>query len=113
MNKEHTVKDNREFNEIIKKSKYVKNDSYVIYYRENNCDLYRFGISASKRLGNAVKRNKYKRQMRYIINKYKNYYQNDYDYIIIMRNGFIEIDFVEKEKNFIHLINLINKKRRS
>lgn len=112
MNKEHTVKDNREFNEIIKKSKFVKNNSYVIYYRDNNLNLYRFGITVSKKLGNAVKRNKYKRQIRSIINKYKNYYQNSSDYIIIIRNGFIKINFNEKEKDFIHLINLINEKRR-
>lgn len=112
MNKEHTVKDNRLFNEIIRKSKFVKNESYVIYYRDNDLNKYRFGISASKKLGNAVKRNKYKRQLRSIINKYKNNYQINYDYIIIIRNGFIDFDFKKKEQDFIHLINLIKEKRR-
>ncbi len=110
MDREHTVKKSIEFNEIIKNSKYVKNDLYVIYYRDNNYSNYRFGISVSKKLGNAVNRNKYKRQTRSIINNYKNNYQNNVDYIIIIRNGFVDKKFKEKELGFISLINRINKK---
>lgn len=110
MNKLHTVKKNYEFSKIIHSGKYVKNRSFVIYYMENNFAYYRFGISVSKKLGNAVYRNKYKRQLRNIIDKYKKNYQNTLDYIIIIKNGYKDLDFESKDKDFVYLINKINEK---
>lgn len=108
MDRLHTVKKSIEFSNIIHNSNFFKNKSYVIYYKDNKLENYRFGISVSKKLGNAVHRNKYKRQLRFIIDKYKKYYQNNMDYIIIIRNGYIDLDFNSKEKDFIYLIEKIN-----
>lgn len=110
MDKLHTVKKSREFSEIIHSGVFVKNRSYVIYNKDNNLDHYRFGISVSKKLGNAVVRNKAKRQLRFIIDKYKKNYQNGIDYIIIIKNGFIDLDFESKDKDFVYLMNKINNK---
>ena len=110
MDKLHTVKKSRDFSNIIHKGIFYKNNSYVIYYKDNELDSYRFGISVSKKLGNSVHRNKYKRQLRFIIDKYKKLYQNGTDYIIIIKNGFIDLDFQSKEKQFLQLINRINNK---
>ena len=110
MNKLHTVKKNYEFSNIIHSSNYVKNRSYVIYYKNNNLNYFRFGISVSKKLGNAVLRNKYKRQLRNIIDKYKKNYQNPLDYIIIIKNGYKDLDFESKENDFVYLINKISEK---
>ncbi len=111
MDKLHTVKSSLDFSNIIHNCSFVKNQSYVIYYnKDNGVGNYRFGISVSKKLGNAVCRNKYKRQLRFIIDKNKKYYQNNFDYIIIIRNGYIDLDFISKESDFIYLIEKINKK---
>ena len=107
MNKHNTVKKSKDFSSIIKEGHYFKNKSYVIYIKDNNLDKYRFGISVSKKLGNAVYRNKYKRQLRFIIDKYKKCYQNSVDYIIIIRNGYINLNFEDKEKDYVYLINKI------
>lgn len=109
MNKYNTVKKNSDFYNAIHSGFFVKNRSFVIYRFENNLDRYRFGISVSKKLGNAVCRNKCKRQLRSIIDKYKKCYQNGVDYIIIIRNNFINLDFKEKENDFLILIDKINK----
>lgn len=107
MDRYHTVKKNFDFSDVIHNGHFLKNNSYVIYYKDNKRDYYRFGISVSKKLGNAVNRNKYKRQLRFIIDKYKKYYQKGYDYIIIIRNG--SIDFSTKDKDFLSLIERIQK----
>jgi ribonuclease P protein component len=109
LDKFHTVKKNFEFSNIIHNGKFVKNESYAIYYKDNKLDYYRFGISVSKKLGNAVQRNKYKRQVRFIIDKYKKYYQNGMDYIIIIRNG--RDDFAQKDIKFKYLLDKINQKK--
>ena len=108
MDKVHTVKKSKDFATIIHTGRFFKNNSYIIYNKDNGLDDYRFGITVSKKLGNAVHRNKYKRQLRSIIDKYKKDYQKSTDYIIIIRDGFIKSDFSINEKNFVSLIEKIN-----
>jgi len=109
MNKEHIVKDNRDFSRIIKNGIFVKNSAIVIYRMPNEVGTYRFGISVSKKLGNAIVRNKIKRQLRNIVYKHKKNYQNAMDYIIIVRNGYIGFTFNEIEIFYIELMEGLNK----
>lgn len=76
----------------------------------NNLNYDRYGISVSKKLGNAVYRNKYKRRIRNIVDNYKKIYINKQDYIIILRKSGTEKSFQELEKNFFELMNRLNKK---
>ena len=108
MNKYHTVKTNNDFSDAIHNGYYLKNNLYTIYIRKRELDRYRFGISVSKKLGNAVHRNLYKRQIRSIIDKYKKYYHNGYDYIIILRKDFPLATFEEKDRLFNDLIGKLN-----
>lgn len=109
MKKEDIVKNNREFNNIIQNGMYKKNNEFVIYYLDNELDHSRFGISVSKKIGNAVTRNYYKRIIRNICHKNKNLYSKGKDYIIIMRKGLTLLKFDEVNNSFIDLINKINK----
>lgn len=108
MDKLHTVKNNRDFYDIIHNGYYVKNNLYTIYIKSNSLNHYRFGISVSKKLGNAVHRNLYKRQLRSIIDKYKKNYQNGNDYIIILKKDFPLSNYEEKCDSFFNLINKLN-----
>jgi len=108
MNKYHTVKKNDDFYDAIHNGFYKKNSLYVIYIRNNKLDKYRLGISVSKKLGNAVHRNLYKRQIRSIIDKYKKYYQNGYDYIIILKKDFSISSFDVKDSLYGELLLQIN-----
>ena len=71
MRKLYIVKTAKEFNDIIKNGICLKNKYYIIHYKSNDLKYDRFGISVSKKLGNAVFRNKYKRKLRTIIDNYK------------------------------------------
>jgi ribonuclease P protein component len=108
VDKAHTVKKNEDFYKIIHKGFYAKDNLFTIYNKDNGLDIYRFGISISKKLGNSVKRNYYKRQVRFLIDKYKKNYQIGFDYIIIIRKDFINTSFSDKEISFLNLINKIN-----
>ena len=106
MKKKNIVKENKDFSKIINNGKKCWNDAYSIYYDENNYGNYRIGISVSKKIGNAVVRNKIKRQIRNIADKYKNIYQKNRDYIIVRRN-YINLNFYELEIKYLELINKI------
>ena len=76
MKKKYIVKMREEFNCLIKTGICSKNKYFVLYHLPNNKSYDRFGISVGKKIGNAVTRNKYKRKIRSIIDKYRK------DYII-------------------------------
>ncbi len=108
MNKEYILKRNEDFKKIIDKKQFIKNKDYIIYYDKNNLHQARFGISVGKKLGNAVIRNKNKRQIRNILSKNKKYYSNGIDYIIIIRRSAIISSFQEKCTNLLELLDKIN-----
>lgn len=104
MKKSDTIKSKKEFTDIIKTGKFIKNKEYVIYYKENNLEKNRFGIAISTKLGKAVVRNKLKRQTREIINSLNYLFKNNKDYIIMIRKGNLEVPFKEKLSNFEKLL---------
>ena len=110
MKKKFIVKDSKDFAKIIKTGQCKKNSSFIIHTMNNNLNYDRYGISVSKKLGNAVYRNKYKRRIRNIVDNYKKSYINKQDYIIILRKSGTEKSFQELEKNFFELMNRLNKK---
>ncbi|WP_368486430.1 ribonuclease P protein component [Spiroplasma sp. DGKH1] len=99
MKKKFTVKKNHEFQNIINKGSLLKTNGYFIYYKKNNLTYHRFGISVGKKLGNAVIRNKIKRQIRSMLNiDYSTSY--GYDYIIIVRKNYFNNSY-EDNKNIL------------
>ena len=69
MKKINIVKSNREFNEVINKGIKHKNTIFYLYILKNDYKYNRYGIAVSKKIGNAVTRNKYKRQIKDILRK--------------------------------------------
>lgn len=111
MKKINIVKSSLEFNNIINKSRYVKNKYFVIYFEGNNINKYRVGITAPKKLGTAVLRNKLKRQVRNILDNHRNLCSNGRDYIIIVRKGSLDLIFKELEENLVYLLEKIEKEK--
>ncbi|MBQ7141390.1 MAG: ribonuclease P protein component [Bacilli bacterium] len=105
MKKINIVKKNQDFSTILNNRKKIGNKYLVIYYKENNLSLNRYGISVSKKLGNAVTRNKIKRQVKNIIDKNENLFKKNQDYIIIIRKDFIDLKFESKEQIIKNLIS--------
>ena len=104
MRKLYIVKTNQQFDDIINTGKCYKNKYFVIYNKDNDLKYDRFGISVTKKLGNAVFRNKYKRKIRSIIDIYKKNYIKMKDYIIILRKGALDKSFDDLKKELIDLL---------
>ena len=104
MKKKEIVKNTWEFENIIKNGFCIKNRYYVIHYIDNDLKYSRYGISVSKKLGNAVVRNHYKRKIRSIIDSYKKECNHSKDYIIILRKDAIDKEFKLLKQEFFHLM---------
>ncbi len=107
MKKREVVKSKQEFNDIINNSPFFKNKSFVIYIRKKKEKNSRFGLAISKKVGNAVTRNKLKRQLRAIIDEAKDIFPNTSDYIIMIKKKCVSLSFQEMKNELIELIKEI------
>ena len=80
-----------------------KNRYFYIYNKENNLNKYRFAICVSKKIGNAVTRNKVKRQIKDILDKNKNLFSYQTDYVIIVRKEINSLNYSQISENLIDL----------
>lgn len=98
MKEKFRIKKNEEFQAILGQRKFFRSPSFIVYTKKKNLDLSRIGISVPKKLGNAVLRNKAKRQIRSMLDEigYGNY---DFDCIIIVRKVYFKQDYEENRKD--------------
>ena len=99
MKKINIIKESRDFDRIIHNNKPYKFKDYIIYVERNTNNVYKFGLSVGKKIGNAVNRNKVKRQLKYIIDQKD--YQNNFNCIIIVGRGIKERTFEERKDNLL------------
>jgi len=109
MKKINIVKKNIEFNNIINNGKKFNSDIFYVYIIDNNLKYNRFGISVSKKIGNAVIRNKYKRRIKDIIDKF-NFKCEGLDIIFISRPKLKDCNYNYIKDNIFRLLNVIGEK---
>lgn len=81
MKREHRILKNEEFQTIIKTGKLIKSRLCYGYYRPNDLNTLRIGVAVSKKIGNAVVRNKIKRQIKAIVRPYVKTHHGDFVFV--------------------------------
>ncbi len=107
MNKEKIIKKSTTFTEIISKKQNLKNKYFSIYYVNSSETLY--GITVPKKIGKAHVRNKIKRQIKNIIVTNEKDIQNNYNYVIIIKEAVKKLNYSDLEKELISLIKKVRK----
>lgn len=87
MKKKFRLKKNEDFKRLIETRRFVNNKTFTFYFKENDLGYSRFGISVGKKHGNAVTRNKIKRQIRMMISQTFTY-DKSYDYMVMIRHDY-------------------------
>lgn len=105
MRKELRLRKNEEFGKIRHQNCCLKNVSFILYVAPKKQPLARFGLSVSKRNGNAVVRNKIKRQLRMMIQETVDFENYPLDCIVIVRKLYLEQDYATNKKALEKLLN--------
>ena len=99
------IKKRKTFLLISKRGNYKKCRYLIIqfYKRENDneCEknIVRFGITATKKIGNSVIRNRSKRRLREIINEFLPAYSKPgFDYVFISKKGLYDVKYLDLKK---------------
>lgn len=107
MKKINIIKKNSDFERIIKNNQSFKYKYFILYVeKDNTITPYKFGLSVSKKITNAVGRNKIKRQLKDIIDK--NNYQNNFNCIIIVRKEILFKSYKEMREDLNEAFKKLN-----
>lgn len=80
-----TLKENREFKRVYNRGKSFVSPALVTYAFKNRSQNIRIGITTSKKIGNAVQRNRSRRIIRAAFAEIKPQISNGYDIIFVAR----------------------------
>lgn len=112
MKKVNIVKEKKDFDSAFKKRNQVVCKYAYIYINDNDLPRYRFGICVSKKIGNAVTRNKYKRRVKDIIDKSQLQFSSK-DYIIILRKSVTDSSFLELKEELVSALSKITEGKKN
>jgi len=87
------IKSNEDFVYTVRNSRALKSPSYIVHFKNNELSICRVGISVSKKLANAVMRNRIKRQIRAMCDSLINYSLHAFDIVIVVKEPFLKNDF--------------------
>ena len=104
MKKSQVVKSKIEFNNTIQKGMRNQNKYFVLCYVKKEELSPKFGLAVGTKLGNAVLRNKIKRQLRNIIDNNYKLFKKYHNYIIICKKEVLSLSFKEMEQELKFLL---------
>ncbi|WP_462410037.1 ribonuclease P protein component [Neobacillus sp. Marseille-QA0830] len=107
MKKEFRIKKNNDFQAAFQKGRSFANRQFVVYsLPKEDQGYFRIGLSVSKKLGNAVTRNRIKRYIRQAVQELQDQITSNYDYIIIARKPAADMDFFEVKGSLTHVLKV-------
>ena len=95
------IKDNETFALTVKKGNVLKHSPFIIHFINNDLNVCRIGISVSKTVGNAVIRNRVKRQTRAMCDSLVQYTSHTFDVVIVIKPEFLNESF-DNNKNVLN-----------
>ena len=81
-----TIKSNCDFRRVYGKGKSFQGPALVSYVLKNRAGICRIGITTSKKIGNAVERNRSRRVIRAAYSMIEDKVQGNYDFVFVARS---------------------------
>jgi len=105
MNELMRLRKNEEFQLVFKQGKSFANRQFVVYVLKNAERKYsRLGLSVSKKMGNAVMRNRIKRLIKEIFRELGDRLEAGNDYIVISRKPVRTMEYSDMKDSLEHVL---------
>jgi ribonuclease P protein component len=115
VHKEHRLAKREDFSRVYRHGKSTANLQFVVYVLpQPQNEHFRVGVSVSKKLGNAVVRNRLRRSMKEIVRLHKDLVKDRVDFILIARKPVADMEYQEMQKSLLHVLkkaSLLKEKR--
>ena len=96
MKKSYRVKKEKDFKALFDAGHSVANRKFVVYCLDRNLPHFRVGLSVSKRLGNAVTRNRMDMSSQL----------EHQDFVVIARKGVEDLSYQDIYSNLVHVLKI-------
>ena len=107
----HSLRNNKEFQMVYNEGKSKANKYLVLYYRKNDLEYNRLGISVSTKVGNSVVRHRNTRLIRESYSLNQDNLKTGNDMVVIARQTAKGKDCHTIESAFLHLVDLHHLRR--
>ncbi|CAH0121878.1 ribonuclease P protein component [Paenibacillus sp. CECT 9249] len=116
MQKKLRLRNRADFTRVYRHGKSFANYQFVVYwFHKPEIERFRVGISASKKIGNAVVRNRMRRLVKEIVRAHEAKIADHVDLVFIVRKGAVGLSYAELEKSVLHVLKkaALTKRRES
>ncbi|HWO54704.1 ribonuclease P protein component [Paenibacillus sp. JTLBN-2024] len=105
MHKSLRLRNRADFSRVYRHGKSFANHQFVVYwFRKKEVEKFRVGISVSKKVGNAVVRNRMRRLVKEIVRHHEDRLIEHVDLVFIVRKGALDLPYKDLEKCVLHVL---------
>lgn len=104
MKKTVPLKKNYEFVRIYKKGKFYAGKYITLYILKNNYGMNRLGITANKKVGKSVRRNRVKRLIRESYRFYEDFIAEGFDMVVVARSNEVLPEYSDISREMKYLL---------
>ncbi len=99
----YRLKKNYQYNYVYKHAKSIADKNFVMLYCSSNAKQSKFGFSVSKKYGNAVMRNRIRRQMKAAVSQFTGRIASGFNVIFIPRksDSYLYTDILESVEKLL------------
>lgn len=103
--KKYRLRDRADFTRVYRYGRSFANHQLVLYvFNRPQVDKFRVGVSASKKIGNAVMRNRMRRMIKEIVRLQSDRVVDHVDLIFIVRKGATTMNYEQLSKSVHHVL---------
>jgi len=106
LDRRYRLRKNKDYQAVYRNKNAVAASAVVLYIRNNDkSGLLRVGFSVSKKMGNAVVRNRCKRILREIVRRHISEMRPGIDYVFIGRSPLVKTGYAQAEREVLRLLS--------
>lgn len=105
MRRKLRLRNREDFSRVYRAGKSFANGQFVVYWsKQPAIDPFRCGISASKKIGNAVVRNRMRRRVKEIVRHLEPKISPNIDFVLIVRKPAVNMTYKQLEGSIQHVL---------